>query len=271
MAAFQSAGPPDGDSAFWPETKTEVLQRASAGDWSAFLRHYLQPCCREISSRLRYRGRAPLDAEDLFQELIVRLMRPSSFSAKLQEIFAKHGLSRVGPSTLPQRYLQFRELPLQSMRFRQFLKGTIRNVTREALRRRDLHHASGVEIEAVEPWIEESISTSLDRRWMIDCLSEAAEQLRRESNAARTAGPRSYFRVLYLAFVHGKSTQEIADSMGRHRAVAGRRWREARTRYIELLHEYSGIEDETELREMLRGVPGALREAFVAVVESPLP
>ena len=72
------------DLAEFPETDSDILRQAAAGIWEPFFDGYLAPCWQETVTACRAR-RIPLsDADDLFQELMVRLLRDGRFQRSVR-------------------------------------------------------------------------------------------------------------------------------------------------------------------------------------------
>jgi len=241
---------PEGEE--FPETRTEILAEAKDGNWTQFLALYLKPCWREVMLACRARHLPVLEPEELYQELMVRLFREAPFAPAIREELASQGHDPGFRANLPGRYLEYRKTFQRSARFRTYLKRAIGNLVVEFLRRkqRDPRPVGEETFEGIEPWIEESISVSLDRRWAVDCLEEAARQLRVESDRARTRAERRLFGILCLATVEGMSPEQIADHYQLNRSTISPLLKKARARFVELLQEATGC-DLPELRGLL--------------------
>lgn len=257
---------PVGDDPF-PDTRTEILEEAAAGNWRPFLEEYLRPCWREVVIACHTRRLPIPDAEDLYQELMVRIIREAPFGRGVQHILAEQQLDPHVRANLPGRYLMYRKLPLESARFRTYLKRTIQNVLLETMRKqkRRPEQLDSDDWKVLEPWIEQSISASLDRRWMSTCLTEAALRLRSESVSARTRGRRRLFDVLYLSTVEGLPAEKIAGHYGIHRTTIADLLTRARDRLVELMHEVTGIAEPSELKELMAANVSELKEALTHV------
>ena len=66
-------------TAAFPETQASVLLEAASGEWGRFLNEYLRPCWCQIIASCRARRLPLTDADDLFQELVLRLIKEGSF------------------------------------------------------------------------------------------------------------------------------------------------------------------------------------------------
>lgn len=256
------APPPDPQG--FPETQTEVLSTAARGDWEPFFQEYLRPCWQEVVIACRSHHLPIEGADDLFQELILRLIRDARFGPRTRQTLAGADQDPGFRASLPGRYLKYRELPVQSARFRTLLKNVIHNLVREAVRNahRQPVQLDGGQWAAWEPSVEQSITRSLDRRWMIDCLAEAAGRLLDQSKAARTRGRQRLFDILFLSTVEGQSPGHIAVKYDVDRSTISGLLREARARFVALLGEITGLTDPGELRDLLAGAGSELRDAL---------
>lgn len=254
----------DGAHGF-PETESAILRDAAAGQWEGFLHRYLQPCVEEIARVCRQRRLPIADAPELLQELMVRLMSAGTFKRDLYEE------EPTAPGNLPDRYLRFRESAERFARFRNYLKKVILHLVLENLRDRARQPRLGVPGEdgQLEPWIEQSISDSVERRWIAECLHRACAQLRAESLQARTRGERRLFEIFYLATVEGQTAQQIAQTFAVHRSTVAELLGRARERFVRLLRDATGIADPGELKNILAQTPEALLEALTTVKKSP--
>jgi len=256
------AFPPDPQG--FPETQTNVLSTAAKGDWDPFFREYLRPCWQEVVIACRSHHLPIEGADDLFQELMLRLIRDARFGPRTRKTLAGANQDPDFRASLPGRYLKYRELPVQSARFRTLLKSVIHNLVREAVRsaQRQPAQLDGGPGRAWEPSVEQSITRSLDRRWMIDCLAEAAGRLLEESKSARTGGRQRRFDVLFRSTVEGQSPGHIAGEYALDRSTISALLREARTRFAALLGEITGFTDPGELGDLLAGAGSELRDAL---------
>lgn len=238
------------DPSAFPETQTSVLVLAAKGDWEPFFREYLAPCWREIA--IACRGRVPMaEAPDLFQELSLRLLRT--------------GRSRTAEpirGTIPQRFLARKQLGIPSAKFRTYLKQVIGNLVKEQARRsRRLTRVK--ELSAtIDPVIEDSIASVVDRYWVAACLFDAARQFQSECRSARTKGRQRLFEILYLATVLGLTPTDIAGRLGLHRTTVTVELAEARDRFVALLGALSGIADREELKRHVAADPSRLIDAL---------
>ena len=248
----QSDGQPFGDavrSGTFPETQTAILEEAAAGNWDRFLSAYLEPCWREIVIACRSR-RIPLeDADDLYQELVLRMIRDGDLRLPAES-------GQDGPAfkaNVPARFLKYRELTLRSARFRTVLKSVVRHLILEYFRsRKRLPRQLGENAEpGSETAIEESVSGTIDRQWLAECLLESAAQLQDESAQARTRGKRRLFDVLVRTTVHKESAAEIADRWQLDRTTVAELVTRSRGRFVELLRKSTEIEEVAELKQMV--------------------
>ena len=254
----------------FPETRTEVLQQAAAGNWAPFLDQYLRPCWREVVIACRRHGIPLPDADDLYQELMLRLLREGGFGPHTRGVLAEKEQDADYRANLAGRYLKFRELPLRSARFRTYLKDVIRNLVLEALRsRRRRPKPLSDQVESfLEPWFEQSISQSLDRQWIAGCLVEAAWCLWSESARARTRGQRRLFEVLYLFTVEDRTPADIARQFGLDRTTISGLLTDAKARFMVHLQKAAAIAAVEELRGAVAGLAGELEAAMVQVHEA---
>lgn len=260
--ARKSQSPSEGDD--FPETRTEVLANAAAGDWTEFFDAYLKPCWREVVIACRQRSLPLGEAEDVYQELIVRLLRDGAFNHHAKQLLRERNEDPQFRANLPGRFLKYRELPLPSARFRTYLKQAIQKIVFETVRKAHRHtqRLTSAEWAAVEPWVEESIAFSLDHRWTAHCLVEAAMRLREQSLAAQTRARRRLFETLYLSIVCDWSSEQIAARFELDRTTVVHLLRMARTQFMLLLQEISGVHDSEDLRAMLTGNVDQLKSAL---------
>ncbi len=122
-AARTAGGPSDGFS----ETQTQVLAKAAAGNWGPFFDQYLRPCWREVVIACRSRQIPLPDADDLYQELMLRLLRDAGFTRRIRRVLSQENQDPDFRGNLPARYLKHRELSLRSAQFRTYLSGITRN------------------------------------------------------------------------------------------------------------------------------------------------
>ncbi len=248
----------------FPETQTEVLAHAAAGDWSRFFAEYLRPCWREVVLACRQRNLPLGEAEDVYQELIVRLLRDGTFNAHARQLLRQRNEDSQFRANLPGRFLKHRELPLPSARFRTYLKQAIQNIVGETVRknRRRPENLSAAQWSSIEPWVEQSVSWSLDRRWLTHCLVTAAVRLREQSLGAPTRGRRRLFKALYLSAVCEWSSQQIADQFGVDRTTVAHLLRTAQTEFMMLLQQVTGVYETEELHGLLSGSADQLQSAL---------
>lgn len=265
--ADQPRTPPPAETDFrgdFPDTRTEILAGAATGKWGPFFREYLRPCWRELVVACRSRKIPLPDADDLYQELVLRLLRDAGFNRETRRLLARQEQDPDYRGNLPGRYLKYRELPVRSARFRTYLKRVIQNLVLEHLRRAQKRpqQLDDRHWKAVEPWIEQSVTRSLGRRWLADCLAEAGWRLRSESAAARTRGRRRLFEILYLSTVEGLSPGKIARKYGLDRTTISALLRQSRGRFVALLGKIAGISQPAELKDLLADCVEELNQAL---------
>lgn len=250
-----------------PETRTQILAQAAAGNWGPFLEQYLEPCWREVVIVCRSRQVPLPDADDLFQELMLRLLSDAGFNRRVRSVLARQKQDPDFHGNMAGRYLKYRELPLRSARFRTYLKRVILNLVREAARKahRRPKQLDDQAWKAIEPWMEQSVTRSLDRQWATGCLAEAAWQLWATSYAAPTRGRRRLFDILYLSTVRRQRPETIARKHGITRTTVSGLLTEARGRFVFLLSRITGITDRQELKELLADSIDELRGALARV------
>jgi DNA-directed RNA polymerase specialized sigma24 family protein len=257
---FGKKPPAEGDKAALrlPETQTNVLARAAAGDWTEFLGQYLQPCWREVVLACRAKNIPLDDAEDLFQELLLRLVRVSGGSRRTGDV------GNVPQANLPGRYLASRNQPLGSARFRTYLKATIRNLIREAARksRRSPANVSPTDWQLHEPYVVDTVTQWIERQWLHDAAHEAARRFRAECRAARTRGKRRLFELLYLVRVRECSPDALAKAFGLDASTVSALLRQAQGRFGQWLQQTTGIQDDAELLRLLSGQSQLLRDSL---------
>lgn len=257
----------------FPDTQSDVLGEAARGHWDRFLDVYLAPCWREVEIECRRRGVSLADAPDLFQELMLRLLRDGEFKQTFKDFPPPPGgkdRAEEGPgrANLPGRYLLYRQLrPDQAARFRTFLKRVIRNILLENQRRiRRLPRSLGAvaETEGLEPWVDDSVGESVERWWVGQCMAEAARRLAEEANQARTRGEKRLFEILRRAVVDGASPTTLATTMDLDRSTVSELLGRARHRFLAHLQAVSGIEDLAELKTRMAAAPETLLDAMTA-------
>jgi DNA-directed RNA polymerase specialized sigma24 family protein len=257
--------PAPGGAAEFPDTRTSLLERAAVGDWGPFLEEYLAPCWREIVIRCRAQHIPLGDADDLFQELIVRVIREGELRSLPADPGADGARAPVFRANIPGRYLQYRRVALSSARFRTVLKSVIQNVILETLRAKArLPQPLSGDVVDPAPRVEESVSDSVERHWMGACLDAAARRLHEESREAKTKGARRLFDVLYRSLVKSDPPGLIAGEYGVDRTTIAGLLTRARGRFIALLGEISGVNDVQDLKSIVSRMPDRLIEALEA-------
>lgn len=253
-------------SGSYPVTQQNVLLDAARGLWEPFVERYLRPCWHELSIVCRQRGIPLPDAEDLFQEFLVRAMQEGRFGNRVRALLREAGEPSGFRGNLAAKYLKYRSLPVPAVRFRTFLQSVIRNLVREAARRRRREGPRLLEdqLEQIQPCIEESVSRFIDEQWLLDRLRLAAQRLKEESDAARTRGQRRLFQVLCLSAADGVSEEAMARTFGVHRTTIASSLTRSRARFVALMEELIGSENLDELRTLAARHPTALAEALRA-------
>ena len=249
----------------FPETHSGTLRAAAQGDWSGFFQQYFRPTWNEVVVACRCRNIPLVNTEDLFGELIVRLLRDGRFNPELQKVLREHHLDDKFRGNLVARYLVARQLPMKSARFRTYLKQVIRNLILECLRDRPRQPKSleSPEHAELQPAIYDSVSHSLERRWIAESLREAALELKLESQQARTRGKRRMFQVVYHSIVEGRTSVEIAEHFGLDRSTISELLTLGRAKFVKLLKLITGLTNLEELKRTVADAPEALRDAFV--------
>ena len=248
----------------FPETQTAILAEAAEGKWDRFLAAYLAPCWREIAIACRTR-RIPLDdADDLYQELILRLLRDGQLRLAAEQ------RETVFKANVPARFLKYRELTLRSAKFRTVLKSVVQHLILEYYRKKkrlpkpigDLGDA------AFDSVIAESVTSSVARQWLAECLRDSARQLQNESQQATTRGKRRLFEVLFRTIVTKESSAEIAAEWRLDRTTVSELVTRSRSRFVELLQQATEIESISELKEMVVQSSQLLVDAMTEVYGS---
>jgi DNA-directed RNA polymerase specialized sigma24 family protein len=239
-------------AAGFPSTRMTVLKRAAKNEWQDFFTTYARACWTELVFQCRHRH-IPIDeAEDLFQEFALRLLRPGMSAG-----------AAVG--NLPGRFLAglpFQETPAM---FRTFLKATIANVLREHLRRRAQNVPSSLPDDlACDAAIEQSVSRHAEELWLARRLASAVAAFREEAESARTKGKRREFSVLYSDVVGRVATEALAEKLGLARSTIAELLPQARSTFRRHLRSATGIEEADELKSLLQRHPDALVAAFRA-------
>lgn len=256
----RSVAPDQGSaSEHFPSTRTEVLAAAAAGDFREFAARYLRPCWKEVLFACRRRGLYIDSADDVFQELMVRLMQSGRFAAasgRRSDLETQRG-------NIPDRYLRARGTAIGSAKFRTYLKGVIANVVLETLRRQRKGHQPPVDLELLVPAIEDSLTLSLDRRWWEDAVGLAAERLATDSRTATTKGTKRLFEVLRLTIVERLPADAIATRFEIDRTGVSRLLASARRQFILHLSALTAIKSEAELGRRLTATPDVLTAALV--------
>lgn len=258
----------------FPETQTGILALAAEGQWEPFLRTYVHPCWKEVVMACRAKGVSFDHTDDLFQELMLRLMRRSPFGPQARRELVDDKQFQEFRGNLPAKYLLARRSPMKSAKFRTYLKRTIGNLVLEIVRqnRRQLKTVSQqTPAELLEPWVEESVSQLIDRQWFIEGLEEACRALQAESEAARTKGRQRMFDVLYLTTVNGWSAERIAQQFQVHRSTIAGLLREVRVRLLALLRTTLDVKDGKTLEAMILGNLGELRSVLLRVGQPSAP
>jgi len=254
-------------AAEFPLTRTEVLRSAAAGDWEPFLADYLQPCWQEVVIVCRQYHVPLADAEDLYQEFLVRILQDAGFGWQMRRLLAEAKEDPDLHGNLPFRYLVSRRLPLGSARFRTYLKGVIHKLLLETLRksRRLPKPQDDRQLDECGARLDQSIGDWLDGQWAATCCLQALREFQQSCQSARTRGRRRLFEVLYLALIRNQSANQIAEKYGLDPSTARRLLSDARAELEAHLHTASRIHDCHELASFLQRHAAALHDALVAI------
>lgn len=246
------------------DTRSVILKAAAEGDWSEFFSRYLRPIWSEVVKVCRQRNVRLVDAEDMFQEIVLRMLREGSFHPRLHRELTQAGLDANVRGNLAARYMIHRQLPRPSARFRTYLKRVIHNVILESLRKRRGRERpeTPLDVSLLEPMVEESVEESLDREWSLDCQLRAALLLKLDSERARTRGQRRHFDIMERTIVAKQSPQEIADDLALDASTIRELLVHAKAKYLKLLKDVCGKDDFEQLRDAVSTIPDALRIAF---------
>lgn len=246
------------------ETRSEVLRAAADGDWSEFFQQYLKPCWREVVIGCRQRNLDFAAGDDIFQDFVLRVLRDGKFGAQARTALLECGKDPSRRDNLPARYLAMEKTPLGSVRFRTYLKAVVRNIVLEFIRAKS-KQPEPLEVNNMlqhQIWIDRSVTLSIDRHWIVMSLETAARRLRAESNSAKTKGKRRWFDILYNSVVSGMTQEAIAQKLGLDASTVSELTKDARTHFVALLHDTTGIQDLVELKDTVARAPHALRSAF---------
>ena len=180
-----------------------AAQRGDRGDLNSILSKYRE----SILSFLRWKGFSVHEAEDLCQEVLIRVARPEF----LEKIDASRG------------------------KFRVLLQAVTRHVISEEIRYRKTARREGAgkarRIEDVSPGAARKEEGVFDRMWIRQILEHALKGLYADS-MVRKSGHAEAFR---LHFIEGKSQEEVAASLGCTLASAKNHIHYARLKYKQLV------------------------------------
>lgn len=228
----------------FPQTRTRILAAAAAGQWQEFADAYLRPCWREVVLECRRHGASLPDADDLFQELWLRLLKTGAL--QVEEVLGEEGAFR---GNLPARFLEHRRRLGRTARFRTYLKQVLAHLLWERHRAQGRTEALADQPPGAEPWIEQSLSCALDRQLVAASLQLAAEQLRDECSLT-TKGRSRWFELLVRSTSHGESPGKLAHEWGVDRTTISSQLAQARGRFAEILCELTGL-TEAELPSLI--------------------
>jgi DNA-directed RNA polymerase specialized sigma24 family protein len=253
-------------SAPFPETRHSLLAAAAAGSWEDFLAEYLQPCWRELGFVCRRWGFDATDAEDLLQDLMLRMIRTASFRKELAEAMPSDVAQIDLTGNLPARYLIYTRTVGKSARFRTYLKAVILNVVREAVRQRSKRPLALSEPlqSQFEPAVEAAVDQALDAQWFRECLVSAARQLRVESTHARTKARRRMFDVLYHTLVERTRQTALAEKLGVDRSTLSGILKLSRERFVALVQRLAGLASVKAAETMIARNEVDVRSALIA-------
>jgi RNA polymerase sigma factor (sigma-70 family) len=180
-----------------------AAQRGDRGDLNSILLKYRTP----ILSFLGWKGFSVHEAEDLVQEVLMRVARPEF----LEKIDASKG------------------------KFRVLLQTVTRHVISEEIRRRKTAKREGggkaLRIHEVSPQAARKEEGVFDRMWIRQILDHALKGLYADS-MVRKARHAEAFR---LHFIEGKSQEEVARHLGCSLANAKNHIHYARLKYKQLV------------------------------------
>lgn len=249
----------------FPDTKSEILADAAAGNWNEFLSAYLYPCWREVAVHCRMYGFSEIDAEEMLQEIVTRLVTPRHDTTSQVEFRGKN---------IPARFLAQRQSGIITVQFHTWLKAIIKNVVNESVRSRKKHRS--LRFDQIVPEklteLESSLTALLDRHWLKETLCRAARELALESTSARTKGARRLFAVLVRTSVLQEPANEIAKSYSIDRTTVSDLVARSRARFVELACQAAKIDDPSELRTQIERTPEVLLESLrIVALESHFP
>ncbi len=182
-----------------------AAQRGKAGDLNSVLSRYRAP----LLSFLKWKGFGDHDAEDLCQEVLVRVARPEF----LEKIDASKG------------------------KFRVLLQVVTRHVVSEEIRRRKTARRGGggraLRIEDVSAGAARKEDDVFDRMWIRQILEHALKGLYADSMARKTL----HAEAFRLRFIEGKSQEEVAGHLNCSLANAKNHVHYARLKYKQLVLE----------------------------------
>jgi RNA polymerase sigma-70 factor (ECF subfamily) len=180
-----------------------AAQRGKEGDLNSVLSRYRAP----ILSFLKWKGFGDHEAEDLCQEVLMRVARPEF----LEKIDASKG------------------------RFRVLLQAVTRNVISEEIRRRKTARRGGtgkaLRIQKDTPEVERKEQDVFDRMWIRQILDHALKGLYADSMARKSR----HAEAFRLHFIDGKSQEEVAERFGCSLANAKNHIHYARLKYKQLV------------------------------------
>lgn len=252
------SSPRSDDADVFPDTQSQILADAAAGNWNEFLAAYLRPCWREVAIHCRMHGFSDADAEDMLQELLARLVTPRTGGKPAQP---------PGAQNIPARFLAQRQTGIITAQFHTWLKAIIKNVVQEFGRSRRRRRSVSLDQIAPEELsiLESSVTALLDRHWLKETLCRAARELNRESQSARTKGARRLFAVFVRTSLLRESPSDIARDYGVDRTTISDLVARSRARFVELACLATRIEDPSELRAQIERTPVVLLESLRAV------
>ncbi len=180
-----------------------AARRGNRGDLNAILSRYRGP----ILSFLKWKGFSVHEAEDLCQEVLIRVSRPEF----LEKIDASKG------------------------KFRVLLQAVTRHVISEEIRRRRALKREGrggaPPVREVSPEEAKKEEGVFDRMWVRQVLDHALKMLYADS-MERNVRHAEAFR---LHFIEGRSQEEVAASLGCSLANAKNHIHYARLKYKQLV------------------------------------
>jgi RNA polymerase sigma-70 factor (ECF subfamily) len=222
-----------GDAVHFGSTIWSVVERARQGDPKAadlLVRTYRRPVLQYI----RRKGIAEHDAEDVAQEVFLRLTRRGI----LERCFQTGG------------------------RFRSLLIGVTKNVLHESLRRESARKRGGdvktrplpTDSQVEAPGVPQEEDETFDQFWMLHLIQRAFERLQKECLVKKT----SYYDATRLFILDGCDYRTISQNIGQPLTNIKNLVQRGRLKLVDFLRQeiadYSqpGSQYEDEVRRLMR-------------------